>query len=195
MNKNNIIRNPNRKIQAQLNKDQFGGGIQTEYDRMGIEPIKRGDFPKPTRNSQPSPRRGLVHEEQEPERVSIQGQDDFNKQVGIASGRKDQVWLPNLNEISDPNSQTFEYDEVFEQQYQAPEENQNSQGSKNDLLDVAPGQYVLCRVGQIIYVSDSQEEMEQIIDEIIFDKNYNIDLDDLQVFKCLPIKAGIVIRE
>ena len=123
-----------------------------------------------------------------------------SKQAYVASGNNiEHAWLP-PNLSADEPVVDFKYEEVrspppSEREEFTLEPTDTHHYNSPEKSPIEVGEYCVVVLGEVIYSSNSIEDVELYIEDLIIgDSDNSLKKQDLMVFKRLPVKIGVSVK-
>ncbi len=216
-----VIKNPNREKKHQERPTKY----IPNWMQMGIDPVVHdvsNDFKIAAMKKKPklSPVPVAEHIPVQPPltQVAISSQKDSNQipnqtrvNVGLNknwfedSSSNEEILFDEIPDPPLPESDSFVDDALPE--FDVPDlESEDASGLEledfgngtEDNEQVQPGEYCLLVRGNLVAKSLFKEEVEEIIEKILFDQAYgltNVTIEDIVLMKRIPLRVGILAME
>lgn len=205
---NKVIRNKNRNYKAEK--------YQPEHVRLAAEPIMcnpKSEVINMTKSNRgrrgvasfitSPPPRGKVTVREPMMQPVFPEQIDENQYVKIPTGPPmpgAPTWFSGTGNPAgqeyDANEEVFSANYVSEKEYRQPVALPEQQPQLGMAMpeDVSPNEYCIVLHGNIICKCDTAEQIEDIIENLLYGSEQTVNTDDLIVFKRMDIRIGVSVR-
>jgi hypothetical protein len=205
-----VIKNPNRKLNTVKRTEPY----QPEYSRLGLEPTPPAHIsPEEFAYGKKKRRVTVVAEPSVPPALKTEpaARKLPETSVKVQSGRsRDHYWYPSEQDSLEKAEQfahaEIAYDEVgVPDEVMLEEEELEEEDSEPEfdmlpaeIQQLPPGHYCLCVDNKIICTAFSLDEVEELIESLIFNPDspyHGMSVEEIAVLQRLELKFGISIKK